>query len=266
MKRAIPKTIAPQAWMWAAVAGLAAALSGCRSVPWSSPEADFGCLVTNDTVTITNYLGSGGDVVIPRTIGGLPVTDIGPSAFAQQESLASIEIPEGVTNIGVLAFIICPNLTAASIPGSVAQIGDEAFWYCIRLQRLVIRDGVRVIPPLAFQDCWSLTEVAIPNSVTDIAGGAFDNCSNLVSVTIGSGLTNLASGAFHDCPRLQAARFRGNAPATHDGPQDPDPFGEDVHPVIYHLPATTGWSNSFSGRPTAIWYPQSNATANAQSK
>ena len=38
----------------------------------AQPQFDY---VTNDgTITITGYTGSGGDVSIPKTIGGLPVT------------------------------------------------------------------------------------------------------------------------------------------------------------------------------------------------
>jgi prepilin-type processing-associated H-X9-DG protein len=32
-------------------------------------------------------------------------------------------------------------------------------------------------------------------------------------------------------------------------------FGPST-PTIYYLPDTTGWSGTFSGRPTAIWKPQ----------
>ncbi len=44
---------------------------------------------TNDdnTITITGYTGSGGDVTIPDTINGLPVTSIGSYAFYQCSSL-----------------------------------------------------------------------------------------------------------------------------------------------------------------------------------
>ena len=33
-------------------------------------------------ITITGYTGSGGDVILPDTINGLPVTSIGASAFS----------------------------------------------------------------------------------------------------------------------------------------------------------------------------------------
>jgi len=36
--------------------------------------------------------------------------------------------------------------------------------------------------------------------------------------------------------------------------------------TIYHLPGTTGWSDTFGGRPTAIWNLQTNNAATAESK
>ena len=37
--------------------------------------------VNNGTITMTGYTGAGGDVAIPDTIAGLPVTGIGDAAF-----------------------------------------------------------------------------------------------------------------------------------------------------------------------------------------
>ena len=47
-------------------------------------------------VSITGYTGRGGDVTIPRTINGLPVTSIGGGAFSGCTSLTSITILSGL--------------------------------------------------------------------------------------------------------------------------------------------------------------------------
>jgi hypothetical protein len=31
-------------------------------------------------------------------------------------------------------------------------------------------------------------------------------------------------------------------------------FGSDNKATVYYLPGTTGWSNTFAGRPTALWF------------
>lgn len=66
------------------------------------------------------------DIVISSTYKGLPVTEIGNTAFYMLDgamSLTSITIPDGVTSIGDDAFAGCSNLTSITIPDSVTSIG-----------------------------------------------------------------------------------------------------------------------------------------------
>ena len=57
---------------------------------------DFNYTNTNGTITITGYTGPGGEVTIPSTIDGLPVTAIGASAFANFGSLTNVPCFIGV--------------------------------------------------------------------------------------------------------------------------------------------------------------------------
>ena len=75
--------------------------------------------------TITGYVGVTKDVVIPSTIGGVPVKIIGTEAFRFKE-LTSIYIPEGVTDIENSAFGI-NKITTLTLPESLIRIGDYAF-------------------------------------------------------------------------------------------------------------------------------------------
>jgi len=75
------------------------------------PAAMSGQLIftTNDgTIQITGYNGSPGDLIIPASTNGYPVTSIEYGAFHNNSNLTSITIPGSVTNIGV--FFGCYNL------------------------------------------------------------------------------------------------------------------------------------------------------------
>ena len=88
----------------------------------------FEYTVENGKATITGCNESiSGELVVPSTLGGYPVTSIGDQAFYWCYSLTSVVIPEGVTSIGDEAFYWCESLTSVTIPSSVTSIGNYAF-------------------------------------------------------------------------------------------------------------------------------------------
>jgi hypothetical protein len=147
-----------------AICGVTGVLSSCVSTTPRATyfeESDFKVTVANGEVTITKYTGSGGDVVIPARIQGLPVTAIGDRAFYECTSLTSVSMSSGLTYIGERAFYKCTGLTSVSIPDGVTSIGRDAFW-----------------------DCTDLTSISIPASVTSIGDHAFLGCDGLTSITV----------------------------------------------------------------------------------
>ena len=161
--------------------------------------ANFSVTRTEDGqgIIITSYTGTVRAVVIPATIQGLPVREIGSYAFSflgrsdktnTGNMITSVIIPEGVTSIGGEAFAGCDNLTAVTIPESVTSIGWQAFQGCTKLTAVTIPASVMSIEPGAFSVCTALTTVTIPDSVERIDfperpyfGGnyAFSGCSSL---------------------------------------------------------------------------------------
>ena len=78
-------------------------------------QAQFNYTTNNGAITITGYTGPGGDVTIPDTINGLPVTSIGDGAFSSCTRLTSVTIPNSVTSIGSYAFVGCTSLAAITV-------------------------------------------------------------------------------------------------------------------------------------------------------
>ena len=147
------------------------------------------------------------DIVIPSTFRGLPVKEIGDSAFSSYQDarnafLTSIVIPDSVTSIGGWAFSGCSGLTNIEIPAGVTSIGREAFSYCSELTSITIPNSVTEIGDAAFYRCSGLTSVSIGDGVTEIGDAAFRGCIGLTSIVIGDSVTSIGSYAFEDCTGL----------------------------------------------------------------
>ena len=143
-----------------------------------------------------------GALAIPDTLGFLPVTRIGNSAFIFCKKITSATIPATVTSIGEYAFQYCEKLAAVTIPSSVTTIGERAFENCDGLTGLTIMDGVTAIEERAFAGCDSLASLTIPGSVKRIGTAAFSSCDGLTSLTIMDGVETIGEEAFGWCDSL----------------------------------------------------------------
>lgn len=189
--------------------------------------------------TITRYVGFGGDIVIPDTLDGYPVTAIGYSVFSNNKSLTSVVIPDGVRTIGSYAFYDCTSLTNVVIPSSVTSIGGGAFSaflsphppnLTIHCYKNSYAHNYAVINriPLVLLDCdepliyhYTLSndeatiirydgiggDIVIPDTldgypVTAIDEMAFLSCASLTGVVIPDGVRTIGEMAFFDCTSL----------------------------------------------------------------
>ena len=75
--------------------------------------------IKHGKVQIKKYLGNDKKVVIPDFIDGMPVTKIETWAFAINEEITEVTIPDTVRYIGYGAFGICKNLKKATFSGKV---------------------------------------------------------------------------------------------------------------------------------------------------
>ncbi len=215
-------------------------------------------------ITITGYDLNIGDLIIPRTIEGLPVTAIGAWAFKDRVDLTSVTIPDSVSSIGEFAFFQCTGLKAFiadkanptfssvdgilfnklqttliqypigrvdfsdAIPKSVTTLGDRAFQFCTGLTNVTIPNSVTTIGLAAFLSCTSLTSLTIPDSVTTLGNGAFLSCTSLASVTIPGSVAAIGDYPFGHCTSLEAISV-----------VDTNPFFSGVDGVLFNKLQTT---------------------------
>ena len=113
----------------------------CSNQVQAAPVGDFTYTVENGKAQVTGYTGTGGEVAIPSSFAGSPVTSIGDYAFFHRTDITIVNIPQGVTSIGKAAFENCYGLTTVIIPESVTMIGDSAFDGCPALTNINIPKG-----------------------------------------------------------------------------------------------------------------------------
>jgi len=243
-------------------------------------QQPFGYAVNRDgSLTITNYTGHDGNVVVPDAINGAPVTGIGDNAFHGKlndpacSSITGVVIGANVTGIGKRAFENCKGIQRFTFAGgSVTKIGVAAFRHCESLKTFTVPVGVVDIGEEAFDDCFGLEQIDLPQTVAILGGyafyataitnavipggvknipkGMFSTCTRLRSVSVPAGVTNISSGAFQACKQLSDIFFYGNGPSI-----APDAFGGASRPTVHHRAGTMGWGPTFQGLPTQIWSP-----------
>ena len=176
------------------------ALGVLNSEVKASPATDFTTSSDGSAVTITGYVGPGGDVIIPGEIEGLPVTSIGEGAFRYNTNMTSVTIPDSVTSFGESVFRDCSALTVVNIGNGVTSIGKYAFRQCASLTSIIIPDSVTSMGTYVFRDCSALSSVTLGSGVTDININIFSGCNALASIDVDAGNTVYASfdGVLYD--------------------------------------------------------------------
>ena len=110
--------------------------------------------VQNGEATITDTdTAISGDVVIPSTLGGYPVTKIGSYGFSHCYDVTSLVIPDGVTEIAPNTFYLCEQLVDVKLPESVRRICGHAFEGCRSLKNLQLPKAMPEIGDQAFEAC-----------------------------------------------------------------------------------------------------------------
>lgn len=179
-------------------------------------------------------------VRIPETIGGLPVTAVGPYAFAvkkerppaekaeetqlefspvgaeerkapvvQEEGWAieQLFLPDTITEIGSYAFSGCEALTLLHLPEGLEVLSDHLLADCAALEAPALPQGLREIEGYAFYGCRSLKRAILPESVEKIGPYAFYNCRSMEQVHIPAKTWDLGTGLFLNCDHLRDLSF-----------------------------------------------------------
>ena len=179
-----------------------------------------------------------GEVVIPDTYLGLPVTSVEEFGFRGCAKMTSLFLPASLIHIGEYAFYGCSSLKRVEIPAKVASIGMNAFGLCDELEGIdvdpnnehysslggavldkkqetfllfpkakggayTLPSSVTIIADYAFEDCLNLNEITLPRGLREIGEEAFASCKKLQEILLPESLLSIGQDCFKDCLSLR---------------------------------------------------------------
>ena len=177
-------------------------------------ENNYQYLVSEESVILTNYIGTETNLTLPNTYQNLPVDTIGAYAFGFNKEIESVTIGNNVKVIMNNAFNNCELLSSLILPETLERIDASAFCYCSSLNNFDLPSTLKFIGYGAFNMCTTLTVLVIPESVETIEGYAFAWCTGLKELYIHDTLINLGQGAIYSCSKLRVYTEYQEIPTT----------------------------------------------------
>jgi len=181
----------------------------CSMSVFALTDGDWEFQLLDNEVKITGYLGEGGDIVIPETIYGCPVTRVECKAWDKDFKYATtITYPGTVKTIENCRDFWGENthLRKVVLNEGTEVIGENAFRWCSNLSEINIPSTVKVIDKYAFGDCKALNNIDFPVGIERINEFAF-SASGLTSVDLTGRNPQYDSGIFYDCKSLAKVKF-----------------------------------------------------------
>ena len=214
-------------------------------------------VASSNSATIVNYAGGQfvgavdapgtTSLVVPETLGGVPVTAIGENAFVGCSAMTNIVLPASVSSIGANAFSGCANLVFVTMPvpsplyeimpdsyrrirrvvvptdtsdflDDEIEICECAFSNCTSLVSVDLPLGVKELPRSSFEDCVSFVgfgangEDDMPYTVETINERAFAGCTSLTALTVTENVKTIGANVFTGCDKLKIVRYLGDEP------------------------------------------------------
>ena len=144
---------------------------------WVDILEDFTYTVDGTVITITGYVGTSPDMIIPSIYNGMNIEVIDDSAFSGNTIVKTVTIPNTITHINTSAFKDMTNLETVTIEeGSQLEvIGTSAFMGDTKLTSINIEDApnLTTIGTRAFSKNNALT-IYIPETVTTLGSLVFE--------------------------------------------------------------------------------------------
>ena len=147
-------------------------------------------------------------------------------SYPAGKSNKAYAIPDGVTSTDMFAFAYNNSLESLGIPESLAEISDLSFESCSALKEINVAEGNAVFSSadgvLLNKDKTELIlypagrtdeSYTVPENVKKIGGTAFFDCDNLRSVAVGDNVEEISYSTFALCDNLESVKLSKNLKA-----------------------------------------------------
>ena len=138
------------------------------------------------------------NLVIPYTIRGLSVIQIGNSAFIDNKNVQNIALTSSILQIGDSAMYGMKALKQITLPQNLTVLGEKAFSYCSSLKTVDFKTKKLLqIKEFTFYGCTALNNVVLPDCLFEIGEYAFSQCMSLDKIYIPSSVSIIADNSFY---------------------------------------------------------------------
>lgn len=124
-------------------------------------------------------------------------------AFAGNDYLQRVTMPDSIQEIYDGAFTDCQGLKYAYLPAQMEFLGNGIFERCENLLTVTFPEGIDTVPDSMFLGCSSLREVTLPETVRNLGDFAFSHCSSLWTMELPETMDSLGWYTFSNCTNLR---------------------------------------------------------------
>ena len=166
---------------------------------------------------VTDCLTIEADIKIPELYNGLPVREIGDSAF-RYFAMDSLSLPRSLRKIGNEAFMgltYDSQITEIVIPEGVEEIGDRAFYYCPTVKEITLPTTLKKIGTNPFGLNQSLSKFHLDDSqYFKVQGNVLFNGDMTELICYPRGLKNTTYDVPDSVISIAESAFYGNSYLT----------------------------------------------------
>lgn len=164
---------------------------------------------------LDEYVGEGGDVIVPRIVNNMMVTNIGSHCFLENKTVKSVSTSSPLWTVDEYAFLNCTSLERFECNFAMKEIGVGAFIGTSSLRTIDLeRSVVEKINAHTFMSS-GITEITLPETCKEIAHDAFSQCENLRKIVIPRSVEIIDDDAFKSSNSLVIYCYTDSAAHTY---------------------------------------------------